>query len=264
MLDVPSLESRWRRYKLKKIVPIAVLTTAVVVAIISITVVMTLNTHSNTQTTDPHVASVIPIKKELPAAAQNIVKKPQAKPTPEKPKNTQIVLHPSMQFIDAVGNAIASPLANTQPQEPVTQIQMPKHAPAKKQNKPQLQTVQSVSPRPSGSQTAATKVVITTTPVSKDMQEIIERFKQTNDPMLSLFLAKRYYQMKKYNLSYNYALITNQLDSTNDESWLLFAKSLVKLGQKKMAVNTLEAYIKNSDSKTAKSLLHDIQSGVFK
>ena len=70
--------------------------------------------------------------------------------------------------------------------------------------------------------------------------------------------------MKQYNLAYNYALLTNQIDSKIDMSWIIFTKSLVKLGQKDKAVNTLQTYIKDSNSKQAATLLEEIESGRFK
>ncbi len=98
----------------------------------------------------------------------------------------------------------------------------------------------------------------------KEIEDIIKRFKKTNNPVLSLFIAKKYYELGNYHKSYNYALITNQIDSTIEDSWIIFAKSLVKLGQKERAVKTLEAYIKTSSSNKAKILLDNIKLGKFK
>jgi len=107
-------------------------------------------------------------------------------------------------------------------------------------------------------------VTIKSVPISNNIQDIIKRFKRTNDPILGLFLARRYYHLKKYNLAYNYALLTNQLDSKNEQSWIIFAKSLVKLGQTSMAIQILKSYIKNSHSNNAKVLLENILSGHFR
>ncbi len=96
------------------------------------------------------------------------------------------------------------------------------------------------------------------------LQEITKRFKKTNNPILSLFLAKQYYKRKEYYKAYNYALITNQIDSTIEESWIVFAKSLVKLGKKEKAIQTLRAYIASSRSTKAEILLNNILTGKFK
>lgn len=102
----------------------------------------------------------------------------------------------------------------------------------------------------------------------KDMQEdlagIIVRFKKSNNPALSLFLAKKYYELADYHNAYNYALITNDLNRDIEPSWIIFSKSLVKLGKKSLAVKTLKEYISTSKSQSAKILLDEIESGKFK
>ena len=98
----------------------------------------------------------------------------------------------------------------------------------------------------------------------QDIQQVIKRFKINNNPALSLFVAKKYYELKQYNKSYNYALITNEINPNIEASWIIFAKSLVKLKEKKMAITTLEKYIEHSNSNNAKILLNNIKSGKFK
>ena len=97
-----------------------------------------------------------------------------------------------------------------------------------------------------------------------DIKEIIGRFKKNNNPALSLFVAKKYYELGNYEQAYNYALITNGINNDIEESWLVFAKSLVKLNRKEMAIKTLKEYIKYSHSGNARILLNDIESGKFK
>lgn len=99
---------------------------------------------------------------------------------------------------------------------------------------------------------------------SNDIRDIIKRFKKNNNPALSLFVAKKYYELGEYHKAYNYALITNQIDRDIDASWIIFAKSLVKLKQKDMAIKTLNQYLKSSHSSSAKILLDEIISGKFK
>ena len=70
----------------------------------------------------------------------------------------------------------------------------------------------------------------------EDIQHVIKRFKKSNNPALSLFVAKKYYELENYNAAYNYALITNELNNDIEESWIIFTKSLVKLGKKDKAI----------------------------
>ena len=97
-----------------------------------------------------------------------------------------------------------------------------------------------------------------------DIQHVIKRFKKNNNPALSLFVAKKYYRMGDYNKAYNYALVTNELNNEIDDSWIIFSKSLVKLGKKDKAIKVLTKYIEHSHSSNAKVLLDNITSGKFK
>jgi len=107
-------------------------------------------------------------------------------------------------------------------------------------------------------------VKIKTVNTKKSFQYIINRFKKNHNPILGLFIAKKYYTLKNYKQSYNYALITNNINNKLEGSWIIFAKSLIKLKQKNRAINVLKDYIKSSDSKHAKLLLDRIEKGKFK
>lgn len=97
-----------------------------------------------------------------------------------------------------------------------------------------------------------------------DIKDVIKRFNVNHNPALSLFVAKRYYQLGEYEKAYNYALTTNEINNNMEESWIIFSKSLVKMNKKDMAVETLKKYIGHSQSSQAKQLLDEIQSGKFK
>ncbi|MCF6339660.1 MAG: CDC27 family protein [Sulfurimonas sp.] len=97
-----------------------------------------------------------------------------------------------------------------------------------------------------------------------DIYHVIKRFKVNNSPALSLFIAKKYYQLQEYDKSYNYALITNKINNNIEASWIIFSKSLVKLNKKDMAIKTLQEYINHSHSSQARLLLDEIISGKFK
>lgn len=98
----------------------------------------------------------------------------------------------------------------------------------------------------------------------EDIKHVIKRFNVNHSPALSLFVAKKYYQLGDYEQAYNYSLFTNDINNNIEASWLIFSKSLVKLGKKDKAVETLKKYIKHSDSSQARQLLDEIMSGKFK
>ena len=98
---------------------------------------------------------------------------------------------------------------------------------------------------------------------ANDLQDVIKRFTTNKNPALSLFLARRYYDLGEYQSAYDYALKTNEIDSNIEESWLIFAKALVKKGEEEQAKKVLLSYIQHSNSIRAKSLLESIQKGTF-
>jgi len=89
-------------------------------------------------------------------------------------------------------------------------------------------------------------------------------FQKDRSPALSLFLAKKYYEIGDYHQAYNYALITNRMNKEIEESWLIFAKSLVKLNKKNKAIGILRKYIQKTHSSNAEILLQEIHAGAFK
>jgi len=89
-----------------------------------------------------------------------------------------------------------------------------------------------------------------------------ERFDKSHNIIFALMLADEYYIAKNYQESNKWAITANTIDADNEKSWILFAKSKVKLGKKEDAISALEAYLKNNKSnKTVQSVLNRILSG---
>ena len=91
----------------------------------------------------------------------------------------------------------------------------------------------------------------------RDVEKRFKRFHNIND---SMFLANMYYKRKNYRKAIYWAMQTNKLDKNIEESWLIFAKSKVKLGKKNEAISVLKAYIKRSNSYEARKLLKKIMN----
>ncbi len=97
---------------------------------------------------------------------------------------------------------------------------------------------------------------------SANYKEVMEeKFRVNKHPREALLLAKAYYKEGDYKQAEDWALKANQLDGSLDESWLLFAKSKVKLGKKQEALKILVAYYKKSRSSKAKGLIEKIKEG---
>lgn len=246
MLDISKLERRWFKYKIKKIVPY----TLVVVSIALLVFVM------------PFIVS----NQSAPVVAADLNKSPiHGKDTVAKiTKNNEvgIVLEPSMNFIEAMN----------QQSTPTTDID----APAPPTTKPV--PIQKTLIVPDASLPTPTPV-IAPTPVAKipqptlvkgkltsikrddaafDIHEIENRFKDSSNPVLGVYLAKYHYDHGNYTEAYNYALKTNSINNNLEDSWLIFAKSLVKLGKEEQAKKTLQLYISNSNSQNAKNYLDSL------
>ena len=95
------------------------------------------------------------------------------------------------------------------------------------------------------------------------LQYLKERFDKTHNIVFALMLAEEYYKNKNYNESNKWALIANNMDSENEKSWIWFAKSKLKLGQREDAIVALQAYLKSNKSKAAQGLLHQINNGAM-
>jgi hypothetical protein len=97
-----------------------------------------------------------------------------------------------------------------------------------------------------------------------DTLSIVEtRYKNSPNYQDALYLAEGYYQQGEYSISQKWSLISNNLNSNSEESWLIFAKSKAKLGEYKVAEDILEAYLKENSSNKAEKLLKMMQLGKF-
>ena len=91
-------------------------------------------------------------------------------------------------------------------------------------------------------------------------KDVEKRFDKTHDIDDSLFLAKSYYRKGIYKKSEYWALQTNKINSNIDESWIIFAQSKMKQGQKNEAVRILSNYVKRSGSEKAKNILNKLKN----
>ena len=289
MLNTRELEKRWLHYKLKSYIPHIIITVSLFVIILIIVLFTTAQKHEEKPLTEAkqQTMQTKQVMQESSSKAEAVSEKNISTPLPtqEVPmvKETlptsqatsptkQIILTPSMNFMKHIQSEEQQPIYKT----------LHKKAPVvHKKSKPvkrtkviqqqdqieeeyidvthnQVKKVQreKVEPRHI--------ISIERKDSEKDIQEIIGRFKQNNNPALSLFVAKKYYELGNYEQAYNYALITNGINNDIEESWIIFAKSLVKLHKRDMALKTLAEYIKYSHSGNAKILFNDIRSGKFK
>lgn len=94
-----------------------------------------------------------------------------------------------------------------------------------------------------------------------DLEYLKLKFSETNSVYFALDIANTYYSKGNYKEARDWALTANKLNSKNDESWIVFAKSSYKLGFKEQAINSLNNYLKNNNSKKIKDALDLIKKG---
>jgi len=250
MLNLIDLEKRWLRYKIKSYIPhIAIATSSILIIILTFII---LNLKDNTK---KQVDKIVPIKKEKVA---KITLLPKVKITKHKIETKQkstikkMELHPSFDFLKDIQSSSLPYYYDKQQAKKTSKIIEEKV------------TKEKVIVQEKPKKIKKHKIIIQRKETRNDINTIIQRFKKNNNPALSLFVAKKYYEIGNYHQSYNYALITNQINQDIEDSWIIFAKSLAKLGKRKKAMDTLKKYVKVSDSSNAQILLEEIASGKFK
>jgi len=276
MLNTRDLEERWLRYKIKSYIPHVIITISslVIIAIISIF----LNSGDKIEKTivvnEKKVEQEIKQKIEPAPIKQKIVqveKVIEEEPVKEKPivlskstissNDASLKLTPSLDFMKKMQHS-SLPYYQEETQQQANLYNNSTNSAQVVEEVQDLDIEESV--QASTMEEAPKTVTISRRNTKDDIRHIIKRFKKNNNPALSLFIAKKYYELGEYHKAYNYALITNEIDREIDASWIIFAKSLVKLNQKEMAIKTLKKYIENSHSSSAKILLEEIVSGKFK
>ncbi|MBE0513778.1 CDC27 family protein [Sulfurimonas sp.] len=296
MLNVNELENKHKKYKLKSYTPYFAIFLGVSAAILSISFFLLYDFNSKKETKKELIAQKtqeyngdrkadIAIENKNEAIEQEASKVIVPKEKEETPvtqeREEKVQLSPSLNFIKRIESEVplykkedsvkAAAIIEKKVERPIEKSSEP----IKKENKKEevsLPIVEEVKesialvqkPIVEEPATNTSTIDIKRRDVEEDIKHVIKRFNVNHNPALSLFVAKKYYQLENYEQAYNYALATNELNNNIEASWIIFSKSLVKLGKKEMAIETLKRYINHSDSSQARQLLDEILSGKFK
>ncbi|MDD2905216.1 MAG: CDC27 family protein [Sulfurimonas sp.] len=297
MLNISQLEQKWLRYKIKSYLPLIVILISSLLIIILLNILINLNYFKVETQEENTVHKPEEMKEKIIIKEKNINEIPpqvvSVKTTTlqenaaititqplldveKKEQERKVTLTPSMNFIknmqhnnleydnEPVQASDTKRIQIMQPQTPPTPIKMEEIVMTETielEEKPS-QTIEEAAPKEEKSKTSVVNIKRQDT--YSDIKEIIQRFKKNNNPTLSLFIAKKYYNLGEYREAYNYSLITNELNKDIEASWIIFAQSLVKLGDKEKAIKVLKEYAKQSNSSRANLLLDEILSGKFK
>jgi hypothetical protein len=244
MLDISKLERRWLKYKIKKIFPHVLLITTVTILGFFIPYLLLDKPSHTAQIT----LKTNPVKVKSPIVLNT------------KIDEDTMVLEPSMQFIESMD----------MPSSPITNVDtVPSTTKPAVTAKTLITSIPALPiPTPTITQT---QVIKTPQPIVKgkltsikhddtpfDIHELEDRFQDNSNPNLGVYIARYHYDHGNYSEAYNYALKTNSINNSMDDSWLIFAKSLVKLGKEEQAKKTLQLYISNSNSQAAKNYLDSL------
>ena len=85
--------------------------------------------------------------------------------------------------------------------------------------------------------------------------KMIEVYNREQTYSIALKIAKLFFKQKKYKDALAWSKKANNINSREEEAWLIYAKSEYALGHEKRAKAVLKIYINNSNSKKANSLL---------
>lgn len=284
MLNVNDLEVRHKKYKMKSYTPYFVIFASVTVAIISITSFILYNSkieadiekEEQKQSVVVQKIEVVSETKEKNETLQEVEQKTvqeEAEPVTAKEdikaeqKQEKVLLSPSLDFMGKMGSSNQvyykkETISTTQevPKEVTIDIKQEEKKQEEKIAAKKVEKVEEVTVNID----KKTPINIARKDEEEDISHVIKRFETNHNPALSLFVAKKYYQLGNYEQAYNYALMTNEINNNIEDSWIIFTKSLVKMGKKEKAVETLKKYISHSSSSQAKQLLDEILSGKFK
>ena len=294
MLNINELESKWLRYKIKSFIPhfVILLSTLIIASIlffmdfdnldlpvvensVQVEKIVTIEKVDESNLTSlPRLVETTSTIKDIISQpiAQEAIKAPhtiQRSFIPlDKDKKVKLLIQPSLDFIRNMQenspeyyNDYSKKIIYTPVKEVVKKKVPQKIVETKIQEL--VQDLQ-VEDGPQVEEEPQTKIKIQRQNTQDDIQHVVKRFKKSNNPALSLFIAKKYYSLGNYKQSYNYALITNELNNNIEDSWMVFAQSLYKMGKKEKAIKVLKKFVTSSHSSRAKILLDNIIAGKIK
>ncbi|MEA3418874.1 MAG: CDC27 family protein [Campylobacterota bacterium] len=239
MYDVNALEKKWKRYKSKQRTPwigSAILIVLIIVYVIFRTELTTV-VSKYTPETNSSKAKVTQLNQSDKEHGKNLAVSATASQRAESNQSAQKKKSYPMMTIE-VSDAESKTAAEKEHKRKYLKIEVTDRGPTKSQK-----TKKPGKPR--------------------TIKSVEKRFAKSGSYYDSLFLARSYYRQGQYSKAQKWALITNNLNSRVEESWLIFAKSKAKLGQKRQAIEILAVYSRKTNSVKAQKLLNQMRQGKF-
>jgi len=240
MYDIERLEKQWNNYNKKRKRPLYIslfLLTLVIALAAGIYLNDTFRDSLITLLQKDSRHQTIATAEKLPPSEANISVENEPMKSEEKANIPKVVIEVEPKPYD-----IASKEPVLEPVESLTSVQEAK----------------SDSPKPEATHKKMHLDILDTSSVTA-YKDVEGRFYQTHDTDDSLFLARSYFNRGEFKKAEYWALQTNKVDNSIEESWLLFAHAKAKLGQKQDAIKVLKSYIAKTNSIEAKRLLEQIK-----
>lgn len=255
MYDIKPLEEEWRKYRRKKMKPWYIL---IVASLFAVAMVLFLLLYEDDvvrflkKKTEAKTEIQVQLQNPAPAESKNeynqstvLLNGPITALEVYPPKEEKKEMPVSEAMTEADPYDRAQEVSVLEEEEVPFQTQISEPAPKKETQKKR----------------AHLNIIETTSTTA--YQEVEKRFYESRDAEDALFLARSYFSQGKYQKAEYWALQTNKVNNNIEESWLIFAKSKLKLGRKNEAIRTLTVYIQKTDSRQAKKLLEQIKNGSF-
>ena len=258
MYDIPELEKKWRKYRRNKIKKPIIITLSALVLVgvggffaikyLNSNKVTDINNKKNVKSVTVQKQKIEPKVEKVETPAMVITKTPansQMQPKAVAPQPLANVNSNNDDTIDLSNATIVKPNV---PDDEIRVIGFDKKE--QKDIKKKYQDI--LAPKQ-------------TEEAIREKEELAvyeERFKSTQDPQDSLYLAKYYYKKGNYEKAETWAVNTNSIDGDIEDSWIIFAKARAKQGHRVDAIKVLQSYYDETGSQKAKKLLDKLRRNI--
>ena len=104
------------------------------------------------------------------------------------------------------------------------------------------------------------KIDIQISNANDEISILKDKFNKNKNVKNALDIAGKYYEEKRYSDAIKWALTANDIDSSSEESWIIFAKAKYMLKQKDDALRALMEYNKKINKPVINELIKKIKS----
>lgn len=94
--------------------------------------------------------------------------------------------------------------------------------------------------------------------VADPVGRLIKKFEEEPSCKAATEVAEELFKNRLYEKALEWAMKANELDSSQEESWIVFVKASIQLGRVEVALKAIDAYLKNHSSKELSKIKEEI------